>query len=46
MPEAMLVWEDKKRKAEIEFIGLTEENSAINVFIDEYYSDGDFYEDI
>lgn len=47
MPEATLVWEDKKRKSEIEFTGLTEEeNSAIDVFIDEYYSDGDFYEDI
>lgn len=33
--------------SEIEFTGLTEEeNSAIDAFIDEYYSDGDFYEDI
>ncbi|MEB7954643.1 hypothetical protein [Enterococcus faecalis] len=32
--------------SEIEFTGLTEENRAIDVFIDEYYSDGDFYEEI
>lgn len=33
--------------SEVEFTGLTEEeNSAIDAFIDEYYSDGDFYEDV
>ncbi|WP_438768533.1 hypothetical protein [Enterococcus sp. AZ129] len=42
-----MVWKDKNRKSKIEFTGLTEEeNSTIDVFIDEYYSDGDFYEDI
>lgn len=33
--------------SEVEFTGLTEEeNNAIDTFIDEYYSDGNFYEDI
>ena len=33
--------------SEIKFSELTEEeNNAIDAFINEYYSDGDFYEDI
>ncbi|MBN3024558.1 hypothetical protein I6A83_13010 [Enterococcus faecalis] len=33
--------------SEVEFTGLTEEeNNAIDAFINEYYSDGDFYEDV
>lgn len=38
---------DRQSFSEVEFTGLTEEeNSAIDAFIDEYYSDGDFYEDV
>lgn len=38
---------DRQSFSEVEFTGLTEEeNNTIDAFIDEYYSDGDFYEDV
>ena len=38
---------DRQSFSEIKFSELTEEeNNAIDAFINEYYSDGDFYEDI